>query len=129
MRAWIFLLVFQVLVGANAGIVFSHLPRGVAGLVAGTGFFVFGSIALWMFWKRSIRFQFLNVFVAGFFLVGLSLPMLLGRLMTPFDRPVTDVFGLPLQSLHEPSLYVYKAILALVVVQVGLAFLAKKKLG
>ena len=37
--------------------------------------------------------------MAGVFLVGLSLPMALARILTPFDRPVTTVMGLPLNQM------------------------------
>ena len=127
MKHWIGLLVFQIMVGANAGIVFSHLPRGWAGLVAGTGFVIFGALALYMFWTRSVRLRSFNIFVAGFFLVGLSLPMALARILTPFDRPVAEVFGVPLQLLHQPSLYVFWALFLMICLQIGFSFAQKQK--
>ena len=125
MKHWVLLLVLQILVGASAGIVFSHLPRGWAGLVAGTGFLIFGAVALWLFWTRSVKFRLFNIFVSGFFLIGLSLPMALARILTPFDRPVAEVFGVPLNLLHQPSLYVFWALFLMILLQIGYPLMNK----
>ena len=127
MRSWIVFLVFQLFIGWNAGFVFSQLPMGWAGLVAGTGFVAYGAIALWMFWTRSEVLRPLNIFVAGFFLVGLAVPMALARIQTPFDQKVTEVMGAPLALFHGPSLYVYGALFLMGLLQLGFVVAARHK--
>lgn len=118
MKKWIWLFVCEILVGANAAVVFRFFERPLAGLIAGTAFTTLGALATWFFYKYAKKNRVLSVSVSAVYLFGISLPLWLTRIFTPCDQKVEGVMGISLGVFHRGSEIVFLMLIVLTVIQI-----------
>jgi len=118
MMKWWGLLGFDFLAAANAALVFKYFDRPTAGFLAGTVFFILGLLAFFLVVKFARSMRTLSVLLAAVFLFGLSGPLFVARLLTPFGQSVDRVFGLPLEPFHAGSTLGFWSLVAITILQV-----------
>jgi hypothetical protein len=118
MKYFIGLFIFEFLSGLTAGVLFTYLNRSTAGVIAGAIFNTAGVVALWIFYKYSVRLKILNLIVTAVYMFVFSLPFWVMRLATSHDVAVVSVWGIEAAAFHKYSERMFSLVMILTVVQI-----------
>jgi hypothetical protein len=116
-RAWILILVLQILAGLHAGVVFKVFEKPLAGTLASTVFVIVGFLTL----RRSTQSQswwYPLPLVATVFLGAFAGPLWIKRIMTGGAEAIDHVAGIPIELFHKGSTICFGVMAGLTLIEV-----------